>query len=86
MPPATRASPRRAATSRRRWPTLAGDAERALSLDFGTEAGLYQQRLGVPVVICGPGDMEQAHRADEFISVEQLVRGAAFFERLLAVS
>ncbi|MDX6565698.1 MAG: acetylornithine deacetylase [Gaiellales bacterium] len=62
---------------------IAGDRAAPLSLDFGTEAGLYQQRLGIPVVICGPGSMEQAHKADEFITVEQLVAGAAFVERLL---
>jgi acetylornithine deacetylase len=63
---------------------IAGDRAAPLSLDFGTEAGLYQQRLGIPVVICGPGSMEQAHKADEFITVEQLLLGAAFVERLLA--
>lgn len=63
---------------------IAGDRAAPLSLDFGTEAGLYQQRLGIPVVICGPGSMQQAHKADEFIAVEQLMAGAAFVERLLA--
>ena len=62
---------------------LAGDTGPALSLDFGTEAGLYQQRLGIPVVVCGPGSMEQAHRADEFIEVGELEAGRAFVERLI---
>jgi acetylornithine deacetylase len=65
---------------------VAGDREHPLSLDFGTEAGLYQQRLGIPVVVCGPGSMAQAHKADEFIAVEQLRAGEAFVARLLASS
>ena len=38
---------------------------------FGTEAGLFQS-LGLDVVLCGPGSIEQAHKADEFLSVAQL--------------
>lgn len=41
-------------------------------LSFGTEAGLFAQALDVPVVICGPGNMEQGHRPDEFIEATQL--------------
>jgi acetylornithine deacetylase len=63
---------------------IAGDLDAPLSLDFGTEAGLYQQRLGIPVVVCGPGDMAQAHKPDEFIAIEQLRAGEAFVTRLLA--
>ncbi|WP_138469586.1 acetylornithine deacetylase [Poseidonocella sp. HB161398] len=38
---------------------------------FGTEAGLFQS-LGMDAVICGPGSIEQAHKADEYVSLEQL--------------
>ena len=38
---------------------------------FGTEAGLFQS-LGMDVVVCGPGSIEQAHKADEFITYDQL--------------
>ena len=50
---------------------VAGLAETDCTMcaDFGTEAGLFHERLGVPVVICGPGDVAQAHTADEFIDV-----------------
>ncbi len=48
------------------------------AVDFGTEAGLYQERLGVPVAVCGPGSMAQGHTADEFITVDQLAAGEAF--------
>ena len=38
---------------------------------FATEAGLFQQ-LGVHAVVCGPGSIMQAHKADEYVEVEQL--------------
>ena len=53
------------------------------AVDFGTEAGLYQERLGVPVVVCGPGSMTQGHTPDEFITADQLAAGEAFIDRLL---
>jgi acetylornithine deacetylase len=53
------------------------------AVDFGTEAGLYQQRLGVPVVICGPGSMVQGHAADEFLDARQLAAGEAFVAGLI---
>jgi acetylornithine deacetylase len=61
--------------------TLSGD-DAPVAVDFGTEAGLYHQRLGIPVVVCGPGDMAQGHQADEFIAVEQLTRGTHFVRAL----
>ncbi len=41
-------------------------------LSYGTEAGLYAAGLGAPVLVCGPGDIAQAHRPDEFIELSQL--------------
>ena len=38
---------------------------------YGTEAGSFQE-IGLDVVVCGPGSIEQAHKADEFVSVKQL--------------
>lgn len=40
---------------------------------FGTEAGIFQQ-LGMDVVVCGPGSIEQAHKANEFLDIDQLSR------------
>jgi acetylornithine deacetylase len=51
-------------------------------VSYGTEAGHFQA-AGYSVVVCGPGDIAQAHQADEFLSVEQLVAGQAFMESLL---
>lgn len=38
---------------------------------FGTEAGLFQ-KIGIPTIICGPGSIEQAHKANEFLDIAQL--------------
>jgi acetylornithine deacetylase len=51
-------------------------------VSFGTEAGLFQ-RAGVPAVVCGPGSIEQAHKPNEYISLEQIARGQAFIAELL---
>ncbi|MEH2492679.1 M20/M25/M40 family metallo-hydrolase [Bradyrhizobium sp. AZCC 2230] len=50
---------------------------------FGTEGGLFADRLGIPTVVCGPGSMEQGHKADEFIAVDQLAACDRLMERLL---
>ncbi|MPY74143.1 MAG: acetylornithine deacetylase [Alphaproteobacteria bacterium] len=49
---------------------------------FGTEAGLFQQRAGIPTVVCGPGDIAQAHKPNEFITLDQVRKGEAFMARL----
>ncbi|MFT4066926.1 acetylornithine deacetylase [Paraburkholderia sp.] len=48
---------------------------------FGTEGGLFTQ-AGIPTVVCGPGSMNQGHKPDEFVTVEQLGRCDAMFARL----
>ncbi|WP_299881634.1 acetylornithine deacetylase [uncultured Sulfitobacter sp.] len=48
---------------------------------FGTEAGIFQD-LGMDVVICGPGAIEQAHKADEFVEMDQLNQCLAMLGRL----
>ncbi|MCS4283240.1 acetylornithine deacetylase [Pseudomonas sp. BIGb0278] len=49
---------------------LSGSSEFG-TVAFGTEGGLFDQ-AGIATVVCGPGSMEQGHRPDEFVSVEQL--------------
>jgi acetylornithine deacetylase len=48
---------------------------------FGTEGGLFDA-VGVPTVVCGPGSMDQGHKPDEFVSVEQLQACDSMLERL----
>lgn len=52
-------------------------------VSYGTEAGQFQER-GYSAVICGPGDIAQAHQPNEYITVEQFKAGEAFMEKLLA--
>ncbi len=52
------------------------------AVSYGTEGGLFQQ-AGIPTVICGPGDIEQAHRPNEFASLEQIAQCEAFMLRLI---
>jgi acetylornithine deacetylase len=63
-------------------------ANGTIKVAFGTEGGLFDQRLGVPTVICGPGSMAQGHKPDEWVSVEQVERCrgmlAALVDRLEA--
>lgn len=49
---------------------------------FGTEAGLFQA-AGIHTVVCGPGSIEQAHKPDEYVSLDQLSQCATMIERLL---
>nr|WP_282568238.1 acetylornithine deacetylase [Bosea sp. AAP35] len=61
---------------------LTGDNGRHV-VAYGTEGGLFQ-RAGWSTVVCGPGDIAQAHQPDEFITVAQLDAGTAFVRRLIA--
>jgi acetylornithine deacetylase len=53
-------------------------------LSFGTEAGLFSEALKVPVVICGPGNMEQGHQPDEFIEIDQLRACSSMLDEAVA--
>ena len=56
-----------------------GNATHAVS--YCTEAGLFQQ-IGLPAIICGPGDIAQAHKPDEYVSIEQLKLCERYLQRL----
>lgn len=56
-------------------------ANRVDAVAFGTEGGIFQG-AGLPVVICGPGSIDQAHQPNEFVTREQLALGVAFMRRL----
>jgi len=53
------------------------------TVPFGTEAGIFQ-RGGVPSAVIGPGAIDQAHKADEFIAESQLKAGEKFLRDLVA--
>jgi len=50
--------------------SLTGDNSREV-VSFGTEAGLFQE-IGISAVVCGPGSIEQAHKVDEYIILDEL--------------
>jgi acetylornithine deacetylase len=49
---------------------------------FGTEGGLFDA-AGIPTVVCGPGSMDQGHKPDEFVSLEQLTACDTMLHRML---
>jgi len=59
-------------------------ANGTMKVAFGTEGGLFDARLGIPTVICGPGSMAQGHKPDEYVSVEQMGRCGAMLAALVA--
>jgi len=60
---------------------LTGDNAAAAKVAYAAEAGQFQE-AGWSTIICGPGSIEQAHQADEYVEVAQMARGAAFLTRL----
>jgi acetylornithine deacetylase len=50
-------------------------------VSFGTEAAHFQRR-GIPAVVCGPGSIAQAHKADEYVEIAQVLQCEAFMQRL----
>ena len=58
-------------------------ANRASAVSYATEAGLFEQ-AGCPAVVCGPGDIAQAHAADEFVAISQIELCLRFLADLTA--
>jgi acetylornithine deacetylase len=61
--------------------TLCNDFE-TRKVTYGTEAGLFSQ-AGIPTVICGPGSIDDAHKADESVELSQLAECDQFLRRVL---
>lgn len=51
-------------------------------VSYGTEGGRYHE-FGIPTVICGPGDIAQAHKPDEYIDLGQIEKGGRFMDNLI---
>ncbi|MFT4095893.1 MAG: acetylornithine deacetylase [Rhodoblastus sp.] len=56
-------------------------ANRTVAVPYASEAGQFQTH-GVPTVLCGPGSIEQAHQADEYVEIAQMEECLAFMRRL----
>ena len=63
---------------------LTGDNSREV-VSFGTEAGLFQE-IGISAVVCGPGSIEQAHKVDEYIVLEELRKCLNLLEGIKNIS
>ena len=73
-------------------PETDGEAERLMRritgdngthvVSYGTEAGLFQ-RVGWSTVVCGPGDIAQAHQPDEYIEISELEAGERMLRRVI---
>ena len=64
--------------------SLTGDNTREV-VSFGTEAGLFQE-IGISTVVCGPGSIEQAHKVDEFIELNELKKCINFLNGIKSKS
>ncbi|MFK5996973.1 MAG: acetylornithine deacetylase [Rhodobacterales bacterium] len=53
-----------------------------LNVSYGTEAGQFQER-GYSTIVCGPGSIDQAHKPDEYIELEQVKKGVQFIKSLI---
>ena len=60
---------------------LTGSNEAPITLAYGTEAGLYDE-AGIPTLVCGPGDIARAHKADEWIGLDELASAERLMRRL----
>ena len=54
----------------------------ASKVTYGTEAGLFQA-VGIQTIVCGPGDIQQAHTANEFVELDQIRACETLFENLV---
>ena len=50
---------------------------------YGTEASFFQE-AGIYTIVCGPGSIAQAHRANEYVELDQLGQCENFIDRLIA--
>jgi acetylornithine deacetylase len=50
-------------------------------VSYGTEAGIFQQ-AGIPTIVCGPGEVAQAHQPDEWIAESEIAACMGFLRRL----
>lgn len=53
-----------------------------LAVSFGTEAGVFNEH-GIPAIICGPGDIQQAHKPNEFIAISQISACLEFLQKMI---
>jgi len=50
---------------------------------YGSEGGLFNNRFNIPTIVCGPGSIDQAHKPNEFVSIEQIKKCSVFLDNLI---
>jgi acetylornithine deacetylase/succinyl-diaminopimelate desuccinylase-like protein len=55
--------------------------QRVFKVDYGTEAG-FSAAMGIPTLVCGPGNMAQGHQPDEFIESDELAACSQFLYQM----
>lgn len=63
-------------------PLLGDRVDAPIDLPFGTEAGQFVEK-GIDSVVFGPGRIEQAHKADEFVDMDDLVQAVDSLQRVM---
>lgn len=61
---------------------MMGKGERIRKVSYATEAGFFQ-KAGIPTIVCGPGSIVEAHKANESVSLEQLDKCEKFLRMVV---
>ena len=62
---------------------MASNSNNTGAVSFGTEAGVFNN-LDIDTIVCGPGSIEQAHKANEYIKIKQLDKCKVFLEKIIS--
>jgi acetylornithine deacetylase len=65
-----------------RWAVELGGTPSSDKVTYGTEAGQFAMN-GIDAIVCGPGDIAQAHAANEYVELQQIAACEQFVDRLL---
>jgi acetylornithine deacetylase len=52
-------------------------------VSFGSEGGLFEESLGLPTIVCGPGSIDRAHKPDEYVTIDELAACDAFLDNMI---
>jgi succinyl-diaminopimelate desuccinylase len=72
------------ATFQQAYQKVLGQPGPVIGMQFTTDARFVRNQAGIPAIVCGPGELDQAHRVDESVSVDALVDAAAVYAQLFA--
>lgn len=61
-----------------------GAAGQVIGMQFTTDARFVRNQAGIPAIVCGPGELDQAHRVDESVAIDAMVDATALYARLIA--